>query len=256
MLPGMLAAARRRQWEQDGFVNAGALFDARELESIAKEYDRLVRFDAQVLGDERDGVFAYRAMLNFRSPVLREILLHPALLEIAVELLGPDVRFWWDQGINKAPGSGSTIPWHQDNGYVKGRMPAYLTCWIALDDSSLANGGLLVIPGSHREGTREHALHGVHAVIDAASLDTGAAVPLDAKAGDVLLFSSLLVHQTVGNTTTDRQRRAWVIQYCRGDQRNEVTGEVYDNRPWVVRDGVPVPELESERRFDLKRDRS
>lgn len=248
----MLDGAQRRQWERDGFVNVGRRFEPHELETISKEYDRLVHFEAQVLGNEEDGVFPYRAMLNFRSPELARFVLHPALLELAVELLGPDVRFWWDQGINKAPGSGSVIPWHQDNGYQKGRMPAYLTCWLALDDSSLENGGLEVVPGSHLGGTREHHMRGVHATIDEADVDAAAAVPLDAKAGDLLIFSSLLVHRTVGNATKDRPRRAWVIQYCRGDQRNEVTGEVYDDRPWVVRDGVPCSELRSERRFDLR----
>jgi phytanoyl-CoA hydroxylase len=251
----MLDEHQLTQWRQDGFTNAGPLFHGGELASIGREYDRLVRFDGQVLGNEADGVFPYRAMMNFRSPVLAEFILHPALLEVAVQLLGPDVRFWWDQGINKAPGSGSTIPWHQDNGYQPGRMPAYLTCWLALDDSSPANGGLEVIPGSHHEGQRDHAMCGVHAAIDASQVAADAAVPLDANAGDVLLFSSLLVHQTVGNRTVDRQRRAWVIQYCRGDQRNEVTGETYDNRAWAVRGGVAQRELVSERRFELRADR-
>ena len=66
----------------------------------------------------------------------------PALLDVARELLGEDVRFWWDQGINKAPGSGSLIDWHQDNGYTNGRTAPFLTFWLALDDSSIENGGL------------------------------------------------------------------------------------------------------------------
>ena len=69
------------------------------------------------------------------------------------------------------------------------------------------------------------------------------------------MFSSLLVHQTGGNHTSDRQRRAWVIQYCRGDQQNETTGEVYDNRAWVVRGGERVDDPWSERRFSLRDDK-
>jgi phytanoyl-CoA hydroxylase len=243
-----------RTFGQQGYVNVGRLFEPPLLETIAKEYDRLVTFDAQVLGNPEDGVFPYRAMLNFRSPDLKACILHPPLLEIAVQLLGEDVRFWWDQGINKAPGSGSEIAWHQDNGYQRGRTQEYLTCWLALDDSDLDNGGLMVIPGSAREGFREHEWQGVHAVIPDAGFDASAAVPLDASAGDLLLFSSLLVHQTVGNHTSDRHRRAWVIQYCRGDQYNEVTGEVYDDRAWAVRAGEIVDELRSERPFDLSRE--
>jgi phytanoyl-CoA hydroxylase len=239
--------------QRDGFVNAGPIFDREALGTIAKEYDRLVSFDAQVLGNEEDGVFPYRAMLNFRSPELARCILHPPLLEVAVQVLGEDVRFWWDQGINKAPGSGSAIAWHQDNGYQDGRTQEYLTCWLALDDSSVENGGLLVVPGSHREGLREHEWQDVHAVIPDGAFDPTGAVALDARAGDLLFFSSFLVHQTVGNHTTDRNRRAWVIQYCRGEQHNEVTGEVYDNRAWAVRGGVIADELRSERPFDLRR---
>jgi hypothetical protein len=247
--PEQLEALRR-----DGFVNAGRLFDPEALETIGREYDRLVTFESQVLGNPDDGFFPYRAMLNFRSEALQRCILHPPLLEAAVQVLGEDVRFWWDQGINKAPGSGSFIAWHQDNGYQRGRTQEYLTCWLALDDSDTHNGGLLVIPGSHEGGLRAHEWQGVHAVIPDSLVDADAAIPLDARAGDVLLFSSLLIHQTVGNETSDRNRRAWVIQYCRGDQRNEVTGEVYDNRAWAVRGGTIVSKLASERPFDLRRE--
>jgi ectoine hydroxylase-related dioxygenase (phytanoyl-CoA dioxygenase family) len=252
----MLDTLQLDDWNNNGYVNAGPLFDSSELAQITEEYDRLVTFEGQVLGNPKDGVYPYRAMMNFRSPTLAGVILHPALLEIAVQLLGEDVRFWWDQGINKAAGAGSVIAWHQDNGYQHGRMQPYLTCWLTLDDSSLENGGLEVIPGSHTNGLCKHEMRGVHAVIDESLIATDAAVPLDAKAGDMLFFSSLLVHQTVGNLTNDQQRRAWVIQYCRGDQHNEVTGEVYDNRPWVVRRGVSQQELRSERPFNLKADRS
>lgn len=37
-----------------------------------------------------------------------------------MDLVGPNIRFWWDQGINKTPGATSYIPWHQDNGYSEG----------------------------------------------------------------------------------------------------------------------------------------
>ena len=43
-----------------------------------------------------------------------------------------------------------------------------------------------------------------------------------------------------------------MLRHCRGDQHNEVTGEVYDNRPWAVRGGEIVDDLWSERPFELK----
>ena len=251
-----LLEGQSEEFRRLGFVNAGPLFDVSQLEEIGKEYDRLVTYEAQTLGNEQDGLFPYRAMLNYRSPLLAQCILEPRLLEVAVQLLGEDVRFWWDQGINKGPGAGSAIAWHQDNGYQAGRTQEFVTFWLALDDSREDNGGLQVIPGSSRGGLREHVWRGVHAVIPEESIPIDEAVALDADAGDVLVFSSFLIHQTVGNRTVDRNRRAWVIQYCRGDQRNEDTGEIYDNRAWAVRGGRFATSLESERPFDLRRDRA
>jgi len=245
----------RARFERDGYLNLGPVLEASELAEIGAEYDRLVTPEAQTLGNADEGEYPYRAMLNFRSPVLKRFLTHPVLLEIAQIVLGPDVRFWWDQGIDKSPGAGSYIKWHQDNGYARGRVPAYLTCWLALDDSDVSNGGLVVVPGSHAGGDVAHVWEGVHAVIPESEVDVGRAVPLDARVGDLLVFSSQLVHQTVGNTTRDRHRRAWVIQYCRGDQRNLETGEPCLERPWVVRGGEALAEPLVERRFDLGGDR-
>lgn len=237
-------------FREQGFLNVGQVLTDEDLATIGREYDRLVTFEAQTLGNEKDGVFPYRAMLNFRSKELRRFINHPEIVELAQQILGPDVRFWWDQGINKAPGSGSAIPWHQDNGYQALGAPEYLTTWLALDDSDLQNGGLQVLPGSHKQGHREHDLSTVHYFVP--DVDDAGAIELPARAGDHLIFSTLLLHQTVGNTTTDRQRRAWVMQFARGDARNFTNGEPFDDRPWVVRDGKRLEEPYAERRFELK----
>ena len=232
-----------------GYVNLGQVLSPEDLAMIRREYDLLVVAEKQTLGNDKDGKFPYRAMLNFRSDPLREIICRPNLVRLAIERLGPDIRFWWDQGINKSPGSGSHIDWHQDNGYQRGQVPEYLTFWLALDDSDRDNGGLLVIPGSHRMGQRKHELQDVHWVIP--DVDTSTAVALNAKAGDLLLFSSLLVHKTVGNHSTDRQRRAWVIQYAKADATNAEDGTSYEDRPWVAKDGVVLESLLVEKPFDL-----
>lgn len=250
-----LSEQQIKQFRDQGFVNIGKIFDSVELADIHGEYDRLVTMNSQTLGNDKEGRFPYRAMLNFRSEKLKAIIQHEKLLDCMVQLLGSDVRFWWDQGINKSPGAGSFIAWHQDNGYAQGVTPEYLTCWLALDDSSPENGGLYVIPGSHKSGPRDHEWRDVHAVVPAEFVEEEKAKPLNAEAGDMLLFSSYLIHQTVGNTSKDKQRRAWVMQYCRGDHANETTGEVYDNRPWVVKGGEYVETPWAEREFDLRGDR-
>lgn len=246
-----LSPEQLKDLKAQGFLNVGPLFSAGELEVISREYDRLVDPRYQVMGNKADGVFPYRAMLNFRSPELARIVLHPELVEVAAQILGDDIRLWWDQGINKTPGARSPIEWHQDNGYTEGLTQEFLTCWLALDDSDLDNGGLEVIPGSAAGGQRLHEWRGVHSVISEEHMPAGKATALNARAGEMLLFSSWLVHRTVGNLTSDRPRRSWVIQYCEGGQHNTVTKEVYDDRAWVRRRGMTATRLESERRHVL-----
>ena len=103
MAPSGLSDSQLQSFSRQGFVNLGQLFDDEELHTISTEYDRLVTDEAQVLGNEEDGFFPYRAMLNFRSQALAAFILHPELLAIAQQILGDDVRFWWDEGINKKP---------------------------------------------------------------------------------------------------------------------------------------------------------
>jgi len=228
------------QFREHGYLNLGRIHNESELAEIGAEYDALVTPE-QILGPADAGGFPYRVMLHMLSPRLRRYTAHPGLLEIMMQLIGPDVRLWWDQGINKGPGSGAAVPWHQDNGFTEGSIPEYVTTWLSLDDSSLENGGLYVLPGSHKDGPRDHVGGDDGFYHYVPGVDESRAIALPASAGDVLIFSSLMLHRTVGNTTKDRQRRAWVIQYMQTDVVNSVTGETYEHLPELTRDGRILP---------------
>jgi hypothetical protein len=66
-----------------------------------------------------------------RSPFLREFCRHPVFCDLVHDLIGPDVRLYWDQAVYKKPGTRAPFPWHQDNGYTFVEPEAYLTCWVA-----------------------------------------------------------------------------------------------------------------------------
>ena len=76
----MLDTAQQTTLARDGFINAGPVLAPEDLAEITSEYDQLVTPGTQVLGNERDGFFPYRAMLNFRSPALAAFVLHPSLV--------------------------------------------------------------------------------------------------------------------------------------------------------------------------------
>jgi phytanoyl-CoA hydroxylase len=167
-----------------------------------------------------------------RSEALRRFCRHPVLLAACADLIGPDVRLYWEQVVDKQPHSAEPVLWHQDNGYTYVEPQSYLTCWIALTDATLDNGCISVVPGAHTGGTLEHRSTDIG---EACWGDWDRAVDLPVRAGSVVVFSSLTPHATRRNTT-DAVRKAYIVQY------------VPDGA--VARDGDPADGPGTTRRLD------
>ena len=81
-----------------------------------------------------------------------EVVGNGAIGTLANDLMESPVRVWEDQSIAKAPGDEfGLVAWHRDYTYWDHVGPPDLaTCWIALDDATIANGCMHVIPGSDK----------------------------------------------------------------------------------------------------------
>src|SRR3984893_10490375 len=80
---------------------------------------------------------------------------------LAQQLLGPDASFALDNSILKPCRSGGPTPWHQDEAYNDPRnYQEQVSFWIAVTDSTVENGAMAYIPGSHLLGILPHRLHG------------------------------------------------------------------------------------------------
>ncbi len=145
------------------------LEDAFDPTAVAAMVDAIDPLEAQmeeVLQQQEGGkLFIARANeitftthLVTRSEVLRTLVATSPLRELAGDLIGPDVRLYWDQAVYKKPDTAASFPWHQDNGYAFLEPQQYLTCWIALTDATRENGCPWVVPGLHRLGTLAHRL--------------------------------------------------------------------------------------------------
>ncbi len=146
-----------------------------------------------------------------RSRWVAEFCRSPLLAGICRDLVGPQVRLYWDQAVYKTPASAEPVLYHQDNGYTFVVPQAYLTCWIALTDATPDNGCVKAIPGIHRHGTLAHRETPIGMECD---IDERAAVELPVRAGSIVIFSSLTPHAT-GLNRTDEARRAYIVQYAR-----------------------------------------
>ena len=81
---------------------------------------------------------------------------HPDLLDIAEQIIGPDLILWGSQVFSKPARDGMAIPWHQDGQYWPMRPLSTVTVWIAVDPATTENGCLRVIPGTHQGGLMPH----------------------------------------------------------------------------------------------------
>jgi ectoine hydroxylase-related dioxygenase (phytanoyl-CoA dioxygenase family) len=87
---------------------------------------------------------------------------------------------------------------------------------VAVDDADEENGGLFVVPGSHKLKVfcPERADTTVSFTGDFVPLPEGLEpVQLRLKAGDVLFFNGSVIHGSPPNTSADRFRRAFICHY-------------------------------------------
>jgi len=242
-------AADLEAFRTDGFFLAPDVFTDEECDAIVADVEQAA-FEL-ALGEASDGPLSYRPMMHLASPSLTAVATDRRWGPIVLPLLGTgDARLYWEQAVAKPPQARTELPWHQDNGYTPLIPEEYVTCWLALDDAQVDNGCLWVIPGSHRAGTQpHHAGAGPFRVgLDATGDDDGIAVPV--RRGSVLVFSSLIMHRS-GPNTTDRHRRAWIIQFCPAEARSALSGKLLDDRLLVARDGAWLDEPVRQREFDL-----
>lgn len=236
-----------QRFEHEGYFVADGVFSTEECDQIL---DHLESSALQVdLGRSEDGALSYRPMLHLHSEPLLRVATDARWGPIVLPIVGPAARLYWEQGVAKPPQARTVLPWHQDNGYAPTIPEQYVTCWLALDDAGPDNGGMWVLPGSHRDGTRPH--HAVQGSPFRAGYDgADAGTSVEVTKGSVLVFSSLVMHRS-GPNTTDRPRRAWILQYCPADAIHARTREPLDDRLLVADGGVWLTEPRRERPIDI-----
>ena len=171
-----------------------------------------------------------------RSRVCRDFCTSEVMADLAHDLIGPDVRLYWDQSVFKRPHGAEPVLWHQDNGYTYIEPQAYLSVWVALNDATPENGCISVLPGVHRNGT---AAHRNTPIGFECCVDPPGAVEVPVRAGDAVVFSSLTPHST-GRNLTDAIRRAYIVQYA-PDGAECLRGDP-DSGPPTRRDGQTAPD--------------
>ena len=172
------------------------------------------------------------------APAFHDVLWNAAFTTPASQLLGGAVRFWHDQLFCKPAMHGGVVAWHQDYSYWTRTKPmAHLTCWIGLDDSTVDNGCVHYVPGSHRWNLLPvTGLSGdMNAIKDVLNAEQwqqfNRHVPVELKAGECVFHHPLTIHGSFENRTPN-PRRAVVINVVLDGVRSE------SDKPLLT--GIPV----------------
>jgi hypothetical protein len=213
----------RAQFSRDGFafselLNADELLDVRtaiddRLRAVHQEQQRAGTHPADSAEIEQ-GVDWQQP---WAAPFVR-ILRDDALLDVVSSMCGLPFVVLRVELFTKRPRSGTIIPMHQDTftthtGFewtteraADASGPHPVTLWVALDDVSIANGGMEVVPGRHRE------LLNRGLGVPEGLLDGAPTVAYALQAGHAGLHHPLAPHRSHPNTT-DVPRRAFLARF-------------------------------------------
>lgn len=152
------------------------------------------------------------------SPIMRKHLAHPVIVETLTGVIGPDIKCMQSMLFIKAAGKPGQA-WHQDEDYIPTRDRSLTGAWIALDDATIENGCLWVIPGSHKPGVLWPQAQQDDPRFDCAEeshdfpYTDDDAVPVEVKRGDIVFFNGYLLHRSLPNRAAGGFRRVLVNHY-------------------------------------------
>jgi len=210
---------------------------------VAREDARMDLLGVDTLGISHRGKRYFANECQREQPELRRFLFSPLMADLCRETLGDTAYFFFDQYVVKGPEGGLPFSWHQDSGYVVayGGPPdhaPYLTCWCPLDDATIDNGTVRVVPGSHLNGIVPHTRRDGSNDL-AADVREEDGIAIEVPAGSIVAFSSRTLHAT-GANRTDKPRRVYLAQYTVEAMLNPGTRQLRRNAIPLVQGGKQV----------------
>lgn len=206
----MLSKAEIESYREQGYLIPDYRLPVPVLEEIRSAHVRLIDQHPQ-FEDYCPALLAFdTGFLNFARI--------PEILDMVAQLIGDDLALWNSSLFAKPAGKGRRVPWHQDGEYWPIRPLATCSVWLAIDDATVDNGCLEVIPGSHRGGNLlDHEMNSspdlsLPLQLKADQFDASRAVPITLEAGQVSFHDVFLVHGSAPNRS-DSPRRGMTLRY-------------------------------------------
>jgi len=138
-------------------------------------------------------------------------------LDLVEALLGPNIELFDEgQSLYKEPVGGHPKNLHQDSAYFDHRYEGPVAVLNYAVDTTLQNGALYVIPGTHKLGTLRHIDTFSHLGLDEHEWPWESALPITGSAGDAIFFHYRTVHGSQENHSA-AARPVFINRYRRPD---------------------------------------
>jgi phytanoyl-CoA hydroxylase len=233
-VPRILNADQVRAFVENGFLVMPDLVTPDEVEEMRRDIVAVARgrYPCDTLKPIPDSVTDAEALSkllcihqpHYVSPVMLKYVKHPRVCGVLGQITGAHLP-GWDGSVKcmqsmlfiKPPGFQGQA-WHQDEIYIPTRDRSLIGAWIALDDATVENGCLWVLPGSHLPGyLYPQRPHGNEDEFDVTAeswgFDGAREVPVVVKAGSVVFFNGYLLHRSKKNRSANQYRRVLVNHY-------------------------------------------
>jgi ectoine hydroxylase-related dioxygenase (phytanoyl-CoA dioxygenase family) len=233
----LLTQEQKDQFWRDGVLVVEDAVDSEQLTQLRNVFAQWVeesRSHSSDYGETLDGrprfdlqpghSAQHPALRRIQSPeeisdVYARIMREARTVDFCADLLGPDVRFHHGKVNSKLPGSATQVKWHQDFPFQPMTHDDMITCLLFIDDVTLENGPLEVIPGSHKGPLHSHWQDGVFTgAVDESIIekDRNAVIKCTGTAGSVCLMHVRLLHGSAPNLS-DNPRTLYITTYYAED---------------------------------------
>jgi non-heme Fe2+,alpha-ketoglutarate-dependent halogenase len=206
-----LSAAAIRDYSEHGYYAPVRALSTAEAASVRRKLE-----DFEHVSGGLSGPLRHKPHLLFTW--LNELIRHPGILDPVEDLIGPNILCWGTSFFIKEARNPSYVSWHQDSTYWGLEPPDIVTAWIAISESTLENGAMRVIPGSHMGEQFGHRdtfapdnllSRGQEIAVE---VDETQAVDLVLQPGEMSLHHVRLIHGSEPNPSA-RRRIGFAIRY-------------------------------------------
>lgn len=233
----ILSQNQKKQFWTDGFLLVENAINDRQLEKLKKTFldwvndsrnyktdygetmDGRPRFDLQP-GHSSD----VPGLRRIQSPeeiseVFADVMRNGRSVDMCAELIGQGIRFHHGKVNSKLPGTATKVNFHQDFPFEPMTNDDMITCLLFIDDVTLENGPLEVVPGTHKGPLYSHWHNGTFtgSVSDEILAEhEDKIIRCTGKAGSVCLMHASLLHGSAPNLS-NKSRTLYISTYYAED---------------------------------------